>query len=383
MRIDTCWSLGFGLAIVDTIRGADFQTRHMLLALEAGEPYRMACALAAAASFSGTDGGPARAQTERIVRAAETLAQKVGQPNALGFAAFAAGTADYLIGNWRTGREKCDRAAAIFRDQCAGVAWWMDTIQYFALECLWYHGDIKEFARRVPMLLDDAQARGDLYAGTNLHLGLPNAVWLMDDNVDSARRHLAEAMAGWSRQGFHIQHLGQLLAETQTDLYAGDGPAAYRRVTAAWPAIKGAFILRVQLSRIASHHQRARAALGAATAHAPGSSERRRLVTQARRDAGQIARERMAWGDPLAALLRAGAERLDGNDERAVAELAAATRGFEAAEMGLYGAVARLRHGALLGGDDGAALAAGVAGVLRAAGLRRPDRFADMLAPGF
>jgi hypothetical protein len=233
------------------------------------------------------------------------------------------------------------------------------------------------------MLLEDAQARGDLYAGTNLRLGLPNAVWLMADDVDGARRHLAEAMAGWSRQGFHIQHLGQLLAETQTDLYAGDGVPAHRRVVAAWPAIKGAFILRVQLSRIATHHQRARAALGAAMAHPPGSSERRQLIAQARRDARVIAREHMPWGDPLAALLRAGADHLDGDDVRALAELDAAVRGCDAAEMGLYGAVARLRHGALLGGDEGAALSDGAAGVMRAAGLRRPERIAAMLAPGF
>ena len=35
-----------GLALVDSIRAADFNTRHLLLALEAGEPYRIARALA-------------------------------------------------------------------------------------------------------------------------------------------------------------------------------------------------------------------------------------------------------------------------------------------------------------------------------------------------
>src|SRR5262249_24228958 len=48
-RIDICFSMASVLSKVDTIRGADFQTKNLLLALEAGEPFRVARALAAEA----------------------------------------------------------------------------------------------------------------------------------------------------------------------------------------------------------------------------------------------------------------------------------------------------------------------------------------------
>jgi len=379
-RIDTCWSTAMGLAIVDTIRGADFQTRHILLALQAGEPYRVACALAAEAGFAAAEGGPARARTERLVREAERLAVQVGHPNALGFAAFAAGTADYLVGKWRSALTLCDRADAIFRERCAGVTWWIDTIQYFALECLAYSGNMAELCRRVPLLLENAQARGDLYAATNLQIGIPNMCWIVKDEVEAARRHVIEGMSGWSHAGFHIQHVAQKLAEGQTDLYLGDGASAHRRVVAAWGAITGAIIFRVQLTRIATYHQRARAALSAATA---AGSTRRALVDDARRCASKIAGEHMAWADPLAALVRAGVRHLQGDDERARSALEEAVRGFDATDMALYAHAARRRHGMLVGGDAGADEVARADAWMRAMGIKRPDRMVAMLAPGF
>jgi uncharacterized protein len=41
-RVDVAWSVTIGLAFVDTMRSAETQSRHILLALRSGEPYRVA-----------------------------------------------------------------------------------------------------------------------------------------------------------------------------------------------------------------------------------------------------------------------------------------------------------------------------------------------------
>jgi hypothetical protein len=382
-RTDVCWSASMGLAIVDPIRGADFQTRHFLLALDSGDPFRIACGLAAEAGFSAASGGPARARTEKVLRAAVALAEQVGDPHAHAYCAFAGGTADYLVGRWASSLAQLDRAETLFRERCAGTTWWIDTARFFAIECLAYAGDSAELCRRVPAYLADAESRGDLFAATNFQIGIPNLAWLLRDDVDGALRHGADAMASWTHQGFHIQHVADLLSLGQTDLYLGEGPAAYRRVTGAWGAITGAVIFRVQLTRIATYRQRARAALSAAAAAPAGSTARRTLVADARFCARKIARERMPWSDPFAALARAGAAHLDGDDDTARAELATGIAGCDAAGMALYAGCARRRLGALEGGDAGAVRIAAATAAMEAGAVRRVDRVTAMLVPGF
>jgi len=137
------------------------------------------------------------------------------------------------------------------------------------------------------------------------------------------------------------------------------------------------------LSRIITYHQRGRAALGAAAVAPARSTDRRRLVADAQRAARAIAATRRGWADPLAALLRAGACALQGNDRCAASELAAAISGFDAADMKLYGAAARLRLGNLQQGDEGSQYVTAARAYAEGQGVRRMDRLAAVLAPGF
>ena len=108
LRIDTCWSIATGLALVDNVRAADFNTRHLLLALEAGEPYRIARALALEAGFL-TCGGNLRMAAECAERAA-CLAKQSGHPHAEALSALTAGMSAFLSGEWKNASRLCERA---------------------------------------------------------------------------------------------------------------------------------------------------------------------------------------------------------------------------------------------------------------------------------
>ncbi len=378
-RIDICWSAAVGLSIVDTIRGADFQARNLLLALRAGEPYRIARALAWEAAHVANLGGPVRARTAGLLQASETLARRINHPHALGMVTLATGIAAYMEGRWKSAREFSERAEGIFRDRCTGVTWELDTTHSFALWSLFFLGEVAELIRRLPLLIKEARERGDLYAATNLGTFVGHLTWLAADDPEGARHDLREVMRQWSQQGFHVQHLTGLMGQMQIDLYRGDGAAAWTRITSEWPALARSLFLRVQTVRIFMLSLRARSALVAAMT----ARDRKPYLRVAERDARRLERERMHWSEPLARLIRAGIAVLRGDSARALGLLDTAAPGLEAADMGLFAAAARYRQGQLLGGEQGRALRTKAHAWMAGQKVKNPSRMIALHAPGF
>ena len=377
LRIDICWAAAVGLALVDHVRAHDFQFRHLLLALRAGEPYRIARALAVHAAFPASRGTSARERTEFFSRKAHELAQKVGQPHAIGLATLTEGIAAYCAGEWRRGASLTDQAEAILREQCAGVASELANAQSFLLASLVFLGELREVARRRPSLVAAAQERGNLYAATELRTRT-NLVWLAADDVARARHELTVAMREWSHGGFHRQHYSLLLAQTEIDLYEGAAVAAWERVESQWPGLKRALLLRIQILRIEALQLKARCALAMAGI-APSPA---RWLEVAAELAGQMEAEHLDWADPLAHLLRAAVARGEGDLARSVKHLSAATAGFVRAGMALYAGAARRRLGAALGGPEGEHLVTEADLWMNGQGIRKPELMARMLAPG-
>jgi hypothetical protein len=369
-----------GLALVDTIRGADFQTRSLLLALRAGEPRRVAFALALEAAHSSAGGGGTRARTARLVAALQPLVARSDSPFLAAVHSQALGAIAFLEGRFAEARRLCSEGEAKFREQCVGAIWEADAAQAFYLWSLSYLGDWKLLCSRVPHCIREAEERGDVYAATNLRIGPLNFVHLVEDHPDAARAAAETAMRMWSHHGFHHQHWDDLLANTTIDLYLGDRAGAFQRVERTWQPLKNSLLLHIQLVRIEAVQLRARATL--ALAEEVHGKERQRLLARAEADARRLSAERMAWSDPLAALVRAGVAHLRGEPERAAVELSAAVSGFDAADMGLHAEVARLAHGRLVGAAEGRAQVAAALAWLHNERIAAPDRVLGTLAPG-
>jgi serine/threonine protein kinase/tetratricopeptide (TPR) repeat protein len=353
-RIDVCWSAGAGLSVVDTIRGADFQARGLLLSLAAGEPSRIARALAMEAAHAASAGGSNRRTTARLLDRAGELASRVEDPYALGMVALARGVSAYLEGRWTLAQQECDHAETIFRDSCTGVAWELDTAHAFALWGLSHQGAVAELSRRWPILLDLARSRGDLYAVMNLNSYIMSIVRLAADDPDTADRELRQTMSQWSREGYHVQHNDALWAAVQIELYRGDGAAAWSLIDRSWPALRRSLLLRVQFIRTSMHFLRARAALAAAVAvRSSRPAEARSLLAVARRGAQRLDRERMPCPTAYARLIHGALAAIVGDSSRAVPRLAEAVACFESVDMRLCAAASRRRLGECLGGTRG------------------------------
>src|SRR6185503_11743557 len=375
-RIDLCWAVAAGLGAVDLIRGADFQCRHLLLALEAGEPFRVARGLAFEAAQSASRGGPAQIRSLKIAQQTEAIAQRVGHPHAIGLAIWARGIIAYVNGRWKSAADLCEQAAEILRDQCTGVTWELSVAHRFLVSAMVYLGEIGEVSRRVPALLAAALEQGNVFTATDLRTRL-NLIWLAADDPDRAREEAIEALKAWPHEGFHLQHYSAMLALAQIELYTGDTEVVWKHLQGQWPALENSLLLRIQVLRIEAMHLQARAAL------ATSDKDHNGRLRLAEKLAKRIAKEKMAWANPFASLIRAGIANRRDDKTSTVALLSAAAGEFSSGDMKLYAAASKRRLGETLDGERGAELIKEADAWMLSQKIKNPAAMTRMLAPGF
>ncbi len=378
-RVDVCRTVAEGLGHLDTIRAADFQTRHLLLALRAGEPDRLARALALEGGFSAALGGRSR-WYDRLLAEAEGLGGRIQSPHVLGLCAVMTGAAAYFAGEFERARDATKQAERLLLEHGIGIAWELVTARFYHTVSLYYLGEVEELGRCAAAYLKDAAERGNRFAALMFRTGPTNATWLFADDVAGARGALTEALAEWPERPFGSPHYMATTAQGRIELYAGTPRNGWEAIERAWPALRRTGLFRIQSVRTTARQIRASCCIGAShTAPATAAP----LLAAAERDAAAIAAERAPYCAPSAALLRAGVAAQRGNEAAAERALRAALAGFDACHMKLFRAVTGRRLGELVGGDEGRALVHQANAWMTAHGIVNADRMTATLAPGF
>lgn len=381
VRIDTCYSVALGLGMVDPIRGADFQTRYLLLALAAGEPVRIAKGLALEAAYRAADGSKARRAIESLLARAREIADRVGQAHASALVTLMSGVARVILGDFPAAVPLCDRAATELREKCTGVAWELDNAAFFAGFSLGQCGRVKELAERMPTLIDDARSRGDLYGEVFLRLQCAWLVALANDDVAGAEAELEVLTEDWSRDRFLLQHVWRMVNAIEVALYAGDPAKAEAHVEETWPKLEKSLFLRAESARARVHNAVGRAALAAAFAAKDDATRDARAAT-AEKSAQALAREGWPLAAGFALLLEAGVSAVRGRGDRAAELYAKAAAALDEKGARLYAMAARYRRGELVGGDEGDALVQAAEKEMGEERIRVPAKMARVYAPG-
>jgi len=377
-RIDVCYSAAKLVGVVDTISGALFQTRDLLLAMRAGEPSRVARALALEVAYCCIGGGRSARRTEMLTRMSTELAERSGDVHAQATVRMCDALACFLAGRWREGLLKAEQADAVLRNNCTGVFWELSTCVFIATGALAYLGEMRELGARVFQSWREAQERGDLYAALNVCSGSQNMAWLLLESPEAAREVTGTAIRQWSRSGIHLQHYNDMFAQANIDLFEGKVPSAVERINRAYALAAEARLLDIQQNRIEMNDLRARAALGMCASR---PSERKQMLRIATQCADLIREEKMFWSEPMADRLESAILLAQGRDEQAVKLARRAVSGFDFAEMALFSAATRRALGGIIGGDEGRALVREADEWLAGQGAKSPDRIQAMLCP--
>jgi serine/threonine protein kinase/tetratricopeptide (TPR) repeat protein len=377
LKMDVCWTIATGFAMIDPVRAGAFQSVHLLLALDSGDVSRIARTLAVEVPFAATAGTSARARTALLTRRAKEFAAEVAEPFLDGLLTSTIGGAAWLEGRWADGHALTVRADDILRTRCTGVAWLRDTNAIVLFDCLYRLGRWREVNDQVPALLADARMRGDLYMEIYVLVKFVSIGWLASGDTRPMHDELAAAIARWSNERFSLLHYWETYSQIEVALASGRPGDAVARARGYERGVRDSLLLQLQLYRVSWADVRGRAALALALIET--GPERESLLRDAVEAAAVMGKEPVPWSRGLGALLEAGLCATRGEQGAALASLDEAEASLTLAGMGVHLAVLRARRAELCG--DVAALEAAHA-ALGAEGIVNPRRLVAVLAPG-
>jgi len=368
-RIDTLWSVAMGLGPTDLIGAADFQSRQLLLALEAGEPRRILRGLAHETALRSGSGLEAAPEVRQIHSVAVALAERLGDAESKARTQIGAGVAALAMGQWRSALQGLDQAV-ITLQPCTGVAFERHLAQYYACQCTVLLGDLQGAARRHEAQFRLARMQGDRLTLAALTTDVGYLLRAAEDDPGRALLELEEALVGWPEDRFLYTHFRCMVARVDLRLYEGNPAAAAAQVDRNWQGLKRSLLMHAQGIRITSWELRARVDLAQGQA-GPARRWTRKLLSE------KAPYGRALGLKNLGVLAAQAGRRAEAADRLLEAELA-----LRDAELHLHAECLRWARGRYLGGNTGEELQAQSETWMSGQGIQNPKHMARMLASG-
>lgn len=380
-KIDVCWALGNGMGGVDVIRGADFQARHLLLALRAGEPYRIARALAWEGVLSAIEGGASgQSRAATLSTEAMVVARRNGNPHGLAWATAAEAICRFCLGKWKAARILSEESIAFFREHCADVGWELGSMEmWWWLPSMRWLGDYAPIVRRAAPCAKEAAERGDLYTAIGVRTHLLPHVHLMADRPEEAREEGRAAILEWSQQDRWLtQHWCNAVTQAHAALYALRLGEALDGVQRDARRMERSLQSRLQTMRVQFTDVRARIMVAAAR---EDRTRRKALLSAVDRYVSLLGKENLEYARALGSVIQGGAALVRGDTDRACVSYRRAARAFGELDMSVHALAAQAKLALVEGGEGGRTTRLECLTKIGGRGVKNPERFVEMLVP--
>jgi serine/threonine protein kinase len=378
IRVDTFRTVGLGLSTVDNIRGAAFQGRALLAALDLGEEERIGQALCVQANYLASQGQPHFPVAKRLLADAKKIAVARNSAFLHAWVQAVTGTASFLVGDYATALTEIPASLKRFEEETVGLIWELNNARLFWLTALRQTGAYALAARLLDEWLRDAARRGDQYAETTLTRAGAIA-WLMRDGESVVREALTRQEWTPPAEAYHLQHWYELRAWVDVELASGQRTDKRPLIEERTQGVSRSLLLRVQTVRAETWWMRGRLLLADALGEEEGRdarlSEVATLAHKLHKEGPGYAR---VWG-----LLLSGAVALQrGFPAECEADLRSAIEIADAQAMRACAAAARarLQH---VSKEKDPGWADFVAAFVKAEGVGHMNNLVRVLTPGF
>ena len=238
-------------------------------------------------------------------------------------------------------------------------------------------GDIATLLRLASDWYEDALARGDLHAATNLRARVLPAVALLSGKPELARTHATPAIDADGMPVLAIQEYWRGLSLCECDLYEGKPALARQRLPELFKLLKQATLLEVRSIHFEAHWLRARILIACLA-----DGDRSVKPVDILRDAALVETARIGGAQGISLALRAGLAELSGDPSMVEPAWRGAEAQLKSDGRALLAQLARLRRGRLGTAPEAERAEREARTWLSGASIEDPDRLLDVSMPG-